>query len=101
MLNTQLHQASPDSVGYLPRTFAKKYFLDVQTRTEHIWFVPLFFHPYRCLSFKFRRENMKNIDYNYPSTIPLPGEDPKKTARFVRAYGDIFFALIAKVSFIQ
>lgn len=45
LLNAQLHKVSPDSVGYLPRTFAKQYFLDVKTRTEHIWFGLLeFFH---------------------------------------------------------
>lgn len=78
ILNYHLHKSSPNAVGLLPPSFAKQYFLDVKTRTEFIW------------------DNLKYVDYNFPSTIPLPGEDPKTTAQFARKFSDIFIALTTK-----
>lgn len=78
VLNAQLHESVRDAVGYLPSSFARKYFLDVKDRTEHIW------------------TSMKNADYKYSSTIPVPGEDIKTTARFMRTYSDIIYSLMTK-----
>lgn len=43
---------------------------------------------------------MRNINYKHPSTIPLPGENLKTTARLIRTYSDLVFALTTKVSII-
>ncbi|GJJ09117.1 hypothetical protein Clacol_003339 [Clathrus columnatus] len=65
-----------NSNGFLPSTFSKQYFIEVKNRTQHTW------------------STLKSRDYNFPSTIPLPGEDLKTASRFTRFYARLIFPLM-------
>lgn len=78
ILNSQLHRSIENSSGVLSRDFSKKYFLEVKDRTEHIWL------------------NLKNIDYEFNATVPLPSEDLETTSKFSRYYGRTFSRLTVK-----
>lgn len=80
VLNSQLHRSviTVNNKPELPATFSKTYFAEVKDRTEHIW------------------NNIKNVDYNFSTTVPLPGESLQTTSSFLRGYGHIYGHLATK-----